>query len=62
MNFTFRVKNKGGTTYLRQLIFYQPFKLGLVQGGEWDTGWQRRLAHLPNYGGEVVFLLNPPSA
>lgn len=39
-----------------------PFKLGLVQGGEWDTGWQRRLAHLPNYGGEVVFLLNPPSA
>lgn len=39
-----------------------PFKLGLVQGGEWEPAWQQRLAELPNYGGEVVFLLNPSSA
>lgn len=38
-----------------------PFKLGLVQGGAWTPVWQQRLAGLPNYRGEVVFLLNPAS-
>lgn len=37
-----------------------PFKVGLVQGGDWDSGWQDRLAKHPGYRGEVVFLLNPP--
>ena len=36
-----------------------PFKVGLVQGGGWDTDWQRRLQQSPYYRGEVVFLLNP---
>ena len=36
-----------------------PFKVGLVQGGEWDERWQTRLAARPSYRGEVVFLLNP---
>lgn len=35
-----------------------PFKVGLVQGGEWDDSWQTRLATSPHYRGEVVFLLN----
>lgn len=35
-----------------------PFKLGLVQGGEWQLRWQREFAAQPNYRGEVVFLLN----
>ena len=35
-----------------------PFKLGLVQGGEWQPEWQRQVASQPNYRGEVVFLLN----
>lgn len=39
-----------------------PFRLGLVQHGKWDEQWQRRLAGSPFYRGEVVFLLNPPSA
>lgn len=37
-----------------------PFKIGLVQGGDWDPAWQARLARHPGYRGEVVFLLNPP--
>ncbi|MDH2432024.1 DUF3142 domain-containing protein [Pokkaliibacter sp. MBI-7] len=36
-----------------------PFKVGLVQGGEWDVDWQRQLQQSPYYRGEVVFLLNP---
>ena len=35
-----------------------PFKIGLVQGGDWDTTWQKRLQQQPLYQGEVVFLLN----
>ena len=35
-----------------------PFKLGLVQDGEWQPEWQRQFASQPNYRGEVVFLLN----
>lgn len=35
-----------------------PFKVGLVQDGEWDASWQTRLATSPHYRGEVVFLLN----
>ncbi|WP_407656518.1 DUF3142 domain-containing protein [Limnobaculum zhutongyuii] len=36
-----------------------PFRVGLVQHGEWDKQWQQRLSQSPYYGGEVVFLLNP---
>lgn len=36
-----------------------PFKIGLVQGGDWDARWQAQLARNPQYRGEVVFLLNP---
>ena len=35
-----------------------PFKLGLVQDGEWQLRWQQTFAAQPNYRGEVVFLLN----
>lgn len=35
-----------------------PFKIGLVQDGDWDSGWQDRLRRLPAYRGEVIFLLN----
>jgi len=35
-----------------------PFKIGLVQNGEWDTKWQQRLATSAYYRGEVVFLVN----
>lgn len=35
-----------------------PFKIGLVQQGEWNPGWQQRLAASTYYRGEVVFLLN----
>ncbi|WP_236757867.1 DUF3142 domain-containing protein [Aeromonas cavernicola] len=35
-----------------------PFKIGLVQGGEWEPWWQTKLAASPHYRGEVVFLLN----
>lgn len=35
-----------------------PFKVGLAQNGDWDPGWQKRLAASPYYRGEVVFLLN----
>ncbi|PWC10894.1 DUF3142 domain-containing protein [Brenneria roseae subsp. americana] len=37
-----------------------PFRLGLVQHGQWDKHWQQRLAVSPYYRGEVVFLVNPP--
>lgn len=37
-----------------------PFKVGLVQDGEWDPAWQTTLAASPHYRGEVVFLLNRP--
>lgn len=37
-----------------------PFRIGLVQHGEWDRQWQQRLAASPYYRGEVVFLVNPP--
>lgn len=36
-----------------------PFRIGLVQYGAWDPGWQGRLARSPAYRGSVVFLLNP---
>lgn len=35
-----------------------PFKIGLVQDGEWDDSWQARLARHPGYRGEVIFLVN----
>ncbi|XLW40840.1 DUF3142 domain-containing protein [Pseudaeromonas sp. ZJS20] len=53
----------GYQAYLPPLLrLTLPFKLGLVQGGEWEPAWQQRLAELPNYRGEVVFLLNPSAA
>lgn len=36
-----------------------PFKVGIVQNGEWDTREDSRLAASPWYRGSVVFLLNP---
>lgn len=39
-----------------------PFRLGLVQGGEWESAWLSRLARQSNYLGEVIFLLNPRPA
>lgn len=39
-----------------------PFKIGLVQDGEWQTEWEDRFGRLPNYRGAVVFLLNPTFA
>lgn len=36
-----------------------PFKVGIVQNGEWDTREETRLAVSPWYRGTVVFMLNP---
>lgn len=47
--------------YLPALMKLQiPFRLGLVQYGQWDELWQRRLAASAYYRGNVVFLVNPP--
>ena len=35
-----------------------PFKLGLVQHGQWQPHWQQAFRRQPNYRGEVVFLVN----
>lgn len=37
-----------------------PFKVGLVQHGEWDRRQEQRLRQSGYYRGEVVFMLNPP--
>lgn len=37
-----------------------PFKLGLVQNGEWDPKAEAQLLNSPWYRGTVVFMLNPP--
>lgn len=45
--------------YLPALLSLRvPFKIGLVQNGEWDKTWQTRLATSSFYRGEVMFLLN----
>ncbi|MGL4860301.1 MAG: DUF3142 domain-containing protein [Enterobacteriaceae bacterium] len=50
----------GYQQYLPALLNLQiPFKVGLVQGGNWDSQWQQRLSRSSFYRGEVVFLLNP---
>lgn len=50
----------GYQAYLPPLLNLRvPFRIGLVQHGEWDAAWQQRLARSPYYRGEVVFLLNP---
>lgn len=36
-----------------------PFKVGLVQHGDWEPDWEARLAQSPQFKGIVVFLLNP---
>ncbi|MCF3096626.1 DUF3142 domain-containing protein [Aeromonas australiensis] len=35
-----------------------PFKVGLVQGGEWEPSWQAYLASSSYYKGDVIFLIN----
>ena len=53
----------GYTRYLQALTrLTLPFKVGLVQGGEWDPTWESRLADSAAYRGAVVFLINPPGA
>lgn len=37
-----------------------PFRIGLVQHGQWDDRWQQRLFASPWYYGAVVFLINAP--
>lgn len=37
-----------------------PFRIGLVQHGQWESRWQHWLTSSPWYRGEVVFLVNPP--
>nr|WP_248281015.1 DUF3142 domain-containing protein [Aeromonas sp. DNRA1] len=50
----------GYARYLQTLTrLTLPFKVGLVQGGEWDQTWESRLADSASYGGVVVFLVNP---
>jgi hypothetical protein len=47
--------------YLSRLARLEvPFKIGLVQNGQWDA--PRQLSRLPNFKGYVVFLVNPSSA
>lgn len=47
--------------YLPALLTLKiPFRIGLVQQGQWDTHWQLRLATSPWYRGAVVFLINSP--
>lgn len=49
--------------YLPALLQLQvPFKVGLVQNGDWDPQWEQYLATSPFYRGEVVFLLNGAKA
>jgi hypothetical protein len=49
----------GYEAYFRRMRgFPLPFKIGLVQGGEWRE--PAGLAAEPNFRGYVVFLLNPP--
>lgn len=50
----------GYDAYLAKLErFPRPFKIGLVQGGEWRAPLSLRAN--PQFGGYVVFLLNPPA-
>jgi hypothetical protein len=50
----------GYEAYFRRMRgFPLPFKIGLVQGGEWRE--PAGLREEPNFRGYVVFLLNPPS-
>lgn len=39
-----------------------PFRIGLVQHGEWDSRYEARLASSPWYRGTVVFMLRPVNA
>ena len=39
-----------------------PFRIGLVQHGEWDRRYEARLASSPWYRGTVVFMLRPVAA
>ncbi len=49
---------KGYKGYLTRLhALPMPFRIGLVQGGEWKP--PKGLAKIPNFRGYVVFLLNP---
>lgn len=35
-----------------------PFRVGLIQHGQWDPAWEARLARNPAFRGCVVFLIN----
>ena len=35
-----------------------PFRVGLIQHGQWDAAWETRLARNPAFRGCVVFLIN----
>lgn len=49
------------TEYLPALLKLKiPFRIGLVQHGQWDAHWQQRLSTSPWYRGAVVFLINTP--
>ena len=59
---TYQARNTipGYDAYFRRMKgFPLPFKVGLVQGGEWRE--PPGLAAEPNFRGYVVFLLNPPA-
>lgn len=46
--------------YLPALLkLARPFRIGLVQDGQWQVRWEQALARSPWYRGAVVFLLNP---
>lgn len=48
------------TAYLPALSgLHLPFKLGVVQNGQWDHDEERRIAASPWYRGTVLFMLNP---
>ncbi|MGL4249435.1 MAG: DUF3142 domain-containing protein [Aeromonas sp.] len=54
-----RLTVPGYTAYLPAMMQLSiPFKVGLVQGGEWDPSWQAKLARSSYYQGNVVFLVN----
>lgn len=51
----------GYNAYLPAMMQFRiPFKVGLVQGGDWNESWQKFLSKSQYYKGEVVFLVNQP--
>ncbi|BDH47255.1 hypothetical protein TUM12370_32990 [Salmonella enterica subsp. enterica serovar Choleraesuis] len=49
---------QGYSSYLNALSgLRRPFRIGLVQGGSWQTCWQQRLEQSTFYRGAVVFVV-----